>query len=507
MAAGLNILFLSSEVVPFSKSGGLADVAGALPAALRARGHRVTVATPLYRKPSDPQTPPTRDDEAITIPVTAGDQSYPMTIRPLDDESHPVTVCFADNADLFAREGLYGAAAGDRGYNDYDDNDVRFSVFVRSVLEWVNFTRQRFDIIHANDWQTALACAYLSIYYHANPLLNEARSVLTIHNLAYQGVFPASRFGVLGLDPGYFAPMSPFEFFEKINFLKAGIHYATKINTVSPTYAYEIQHDEELGSGLDGALRKRTEDLSGILNGIDYSVWHPSTDALIDTMYTADVVDEGKRANKRALLKRAGIAPERWERPLIGIISRLADQKGFDLIAESLEDFIALDFNLILLGTGEQRFHKVFSEWNANHPECCRAYLTFDDPLAHQIEAGSDMFLMPSRYEPCGLNQLYSLAYGTVPIVRHTGGLADTVIDADLNPNTGTGFVFEEYSAEAMVNAIARALRAYRNPQRWVAIRARGMASDFSWARSAAQYEDLYERSLRVDAATAFYHH
>lgn len=507
MAAGLNILFVSSEVVPFSKSGGLADVAGALPMALKAHGHRVTLATPLYRASSGQSPYPTCTDGTVTIPIGAGVKNFPVTLCSLNDESYPIEVCFVDNPDLFARDGLYGRADGTRGYRDYEDNDVRFSVFVRALLEWINLTKQRFDIIHVHDWQAALASAYLSIYYRANPILNEARSVLTIHNLAYQGVFPATRFSVLGLDPGYFAPMSPFEFFEKTNFLKAGIHYATKINTVSPTYAHEIQTDPVLGSGLDGALRRRREDLSGILNGIDYSTWHPSNDSLIDTMYTADLADEGKAANKRALLKRSGIAPERWERPLIGIISRLADQKGFDLIAEALPEFIRLDFNLIVLGTGEKRFHTIFEEWNEKHPECCRAFLTFDNELAHQIEAGADLFLMPSRYEPCGLNQLYSLAYGTVPIVRYTGGLADTVSDADLNPGTGTGFVFEEYSSEAMLNAITRALRAYKNPERWAAIRARGMAADFSWDRSAKQYEDLYERALRVDAATAFHHH
>jgi starch synthase len=325
--------------------------------------------------------------------------------------------------------------------------------------------------------------------------------------MAYQGVFPASRFDLLGLDSSLFAPMSPFEFFEKTNFLKAGIHYATKINTVSPTYAQEIQSDEELGSGLDGALRLRAGDLSGILNGIDTQAWNPSTDGLIEARYTVDAVSEGKDANKRALLRRAGIAPERWGRPLIGMISRLADQKGFDLIAESLNDFNMLDVNCVLLGTGEQRFHRLFSEWNAAHPECCRAFLTCDNALAHQNEAGADMFLMPSRYEPCGLNQMYSLAYGTVPIVRSTGGLADTVIDAGRNPATGNGFVFEEYDAEAMIEAISRALMAYQNSDRWSVIRARGMAADFSWDRSAARYEDLYEQALQVDAAASFHHH
>jgi starch synthase len=262
-----------------------------------------------------------------------------------------------------------------------------------------------------------------------------------------------------------------------------------------------------LGSGLDGALRRRSEDLAGILNGADYAVWHPSRDTLIAKPYSADDVDAGKTINKRSLARAAGFPEDRWDRPLIGVVSRLASQKGFDLVAKILPELDSLDVNVVVLGTGEKRLETMFREWATEHSDRFCAYLMFDNGLAHQIEAGSDIFLMPSRYEPCGLNQMYSLAYGTVPLVRATGGLADSVSDADEFPDTGTGFVFRDYTADALLGTIRRAIAAHADVERWSRIRERGMACDFSWDRSAVHYEELYESALRVDAATAFHHH
>ena len=301
--------------------------------------------------------------------------------------------------------------------------------------------------------------------------------------------------------------MSPFEFWGKVNFLKSGLVYADKINTVSPTYAEEIQTDEVLGSGLGGVLRDRSKDLTGILNGIDPRVWNPASDSLIAKAYGPRDAAPGKAANKEALLKQAGLPRERWDRPLIGIISRLADQKGFDLIEAAAKKLFALDLNLVILGTGEQRFHDLFEKLAKRHADRLAVFLTFDNTLAHQIEAGADMFLMPSKYEPCGLNQMYSLAYGTVPIVRATGGLADTVVDADDNPRQGTGFVFTKYTAAAMLDAIRRAVAAFADQKRWENVRRRGMELDFTWDHSAANYISLYEAALEVDAPASIRHH
>lgn len=503
MSRALTVLYLSSEVVPFSKTGGLADVAGALPAALAHRGCKITVATPFYgdllthKFVTKPLNGP-----LVSIPIAGKDITLKM--RTLDDDSGNVTFLFGANSELIAREGLYSEPNGGPGY---DDNDARFVLFCRGVLEWIKRAGWQFDIIHLNDWQTALIAPYLRLLYANDPAFADTRTVLTIHNLAYQGVFPPDRFEVLGFDQERFTPMSPFEFWGKVNFLKAGLIFADKINTVSPTYAEEIQLDEEMGSGLGGVLRDRSADLSGILNGIDPLVWNPSLDALIArTFGTADAVS-GKAANKEALLAHAKLPKKRWNRPLIGIISRLAHQKGFDLIEEAADELFAMDLNLVILGTGEQRYHKLFETLAKKHHDRLSVFLTFDNALAHQIEAGADMFLMPSRYEPCGLNQMYSLAYGTVPIVRATGGLADTVIDADEQSDRGTGFAFTEYTAEAMLDAITRATAAYSDPKRWEDIRQRGMAQELTWDRSAANYLSLYEAALRVDVSASIHHH
>lgn len=492
----IRVLYLSPEVVPFSKTGGLADVAGALPAALARQGCRVTVATPYYGNLLSEQFA-TRPANGPLVSVPVGSDTLRLSIHTLANPSDGIQYIFGSNAELIARSGLYSDPDGG---GVYEDNDVRFVLFCRGMLEWVKRAGRHYDVVHLNDWQTAVVAPYLKTLYAGDDVYTQTRTVLTVHNLAYQGVFPEERFDVLGIDQAYFAPMSPFEFYGKVNYLKAGLIYAHKINTVSPTYASEIQSDSELGCGLGGVLRDRSRDLTGILNGIDNHVWNPATDTLIAMTYGPRNLTSGKRANKEALLQRAGLPRTRWDRPLIGMISRLADQKGFDLIAEAADELFALDVNFIVLGTGDRRFHDLFTKLSTRHSDRVGAFLTFDNQLAHLIEAGADMFLMPSRYEPCGLNQMYSLVYGTVPIVRATGGLADTVIDADRDPERGTGFSFTEYDSDAMLEAIRRAVAAYVEGRQWEQIQRRGMGLDFSWERAASEYIDLYETALRVDA-------
>jgi starch synthase len=369
---------------------------------------------------------------------------------------------------------------------------VRFAFFSRGILELLAVSDWVPDIIHLNDWQTALAAAYLRVKAPEVPSLQATRTILTAHNMAYQGVFPLERFAFLDFKESLAEPMGPFEYFGQINFLKAGIVYADKITTVSPTYAREIQSVPEIGAGLEGLLRQRSADLSGILNGIDTDIWNPSSDPLITTTFDAASLS-GKAVNKRTLCELCGFAADR---PLVGMITRLAEQKGLDLIAESAESIFALGVNLVLLGTGDPKLHTLFTEWNEKYPGRFKAFLAFDNALAHLIEAGSDIFLMPSRYEPCGLNQMYSLRYGTVPVVRATGGLADTVSDADANPDTGNGFSFADYTVDAMIDALNRALRAKHDARRWEAIIKRGMATDFSWSNAAGQYLELYNSAL-----------
>jgi len=487
----LRILYATSEVVPFSKTGGLADVAGALPEALARMGNDVRVISPFYAAlfHREHLTVP-HNGKAVTLNFNGILQSFKL--RKPAEWAGKVQHFFVEHPNYYARTGLYVEGAGGR---DYPDNDVRFAFFSRGILELLSQANWVPDIIHLNDWQTALSAAYLRVKAQEVPSLQSTRTILTVHNMAYQGVFPVERFAFLDFDESLAAPMGPFEYFGKINFLKAGLVYADKINTVSPTYAREIQSSEEFGAGLEGLLRQRAADVSGILNGIDVDIWNPDTDKLITRTYDATSL-ERKGDNKRALSDKCGFEKTPQERPLVGVISRLADQKGLDLIAASAEHIFALGVNMVLLGAGDPKLQKVFAAWNKKFAGRFRAFLAFDNALAHLIEAGADIFLMPSRYEPCGLNQMYSLRYGTVPVVRATGGLADTVIDADDNPASGNGFVFHDYDATAMIDALRRAVAASADRPRWGTIIRRGMAADFSWTHAAKEYVTLYEAAL-----------
>lgn len=490
----LKIAYVASEAMPYSKTGGLADVAGALPQQLAALKHQVALITPKYRSINVDRFDIFRVGRLNDLAVWLGGTQYKFNVLQRDIPKSKLITYFIECDELFDRDGLY---VDPKTGKDYPDNHLRFAFFARAALMLLERLEFQPDIINANDWQAAMVPAYLRTAERDHPFFDATRTVLTIHNVAFQGLFPAASFDDLGINKAFFYPTSPFEFWGKVNFLKAGIVYADAINTVSETYAGEIQSSNEFGYGLEGVLHDRRAALFGVVNGVDYDTWSPETDEYIKARYNPEKL-ELKLVNKAELLKILGMSPTRAGRPLIGVISRLADQKGFDLIEAAADEMFELDFSFVLLGTGQEKYHKLFQKLEKLHPERIKINLTFDEALAHQIEAGADMFLMPSHYEPCGLNQLYSLRYGTIPIARKTGGLADTIIDFDTVRSKATGFLFEEYTGAALLDAVKRALAAYDKRRTWQALMKRAMKQDFSWKKSAKQYLELYEHTRQA---------
>lgn len=480
----MRILMAASEAAPLARSGGLGDVLGALPSALTRLGHELVLALPWYGTIDPKLTEHVRLSRSLSIKISG--RRTPGQIYILHDSKTKVDLWLVKADRYFDRPELYRDRSTGK---DYKDNDERFLFFARAVMEMAEKSGFNPEIIHCHDWQTGLIPVLLK-YSDRYSAMKSAKTLLTIHNLGYQGLFPKATFDKLELSPDLFNAMTgPLEFYGQVNFLKGAIVAADKINTVSSTYAKEIQ-TKEYGAGLDGVLKLRKDDLSGIVNGVDYQVWSPSRDK--STPYRFNRENLGGKRNCRAeLLNRASL-PHREGVPLIGMISRLADQKGFDLIEEAATKLMSMDIQMIVLGTGEKKYHDLLEKLEQMYPDKLKAYLAFDDSLAHQLEAGSDMLLMPSQYEPCGLNQLYSLKYGTVPIVRKTGGLADTVIDYDPKNQTGTGFVFDEYTTEAMLEAIERAVELFGKKRVWIKLAKQGMSQDFSWSLSAQKYSDLY---------------
>jgi starch synthase len=474
----MKIAMISSEVVPYAKTGGLADVVGTLSAALAHIGHAVTVVMPLYRSVWQSGAP--LEEPGIAFPVTVGDRREEISV--LRSRPQPnVAVNFIRAERYFDRPFLYGTPAG-----DYSDNAERFVFFSRAALELLS--REPVNVVHCHDWQTALALVFLKTQAERYGALGGAKCVLTVHNLGFQGIFPVSEWPLLNLDRRFFTAQF-LEFYGNINFLKGGLVFADKITTVSPSYATEIM-DAEQGFGLEGVLRERRDDLVGILNGVDYSQWSPETDRFIVKRYSADQLT-AKQSCKRFLQRSVGL-PESSKVPLLGMVTRLTSQKGVDLLEEIFESLMERELQFVLLGSGEPRYEEFFAGAAARHPGKFAVRTGYDEPLAHQIEAGADIFLMPSRYEPCGLNQIFSLKYGTIPIVRKVGGLKDTVEDYDPGTGTGTGFVFAAYEAQELLKTIDRALALYRSKREWTTLRRRAMSRDFSWARSARRYDDLY---------------
>jgi len=476
----MRVVMLSPEVYPYAKTGGLADVLAALPPALAAAGVEVTVCVPGYRSALRAAGTPAPGPR-LYAPIASRMEAAEIVRVP----GAPVPTLLLRADRYFDRDGLYG-----EGGQDYPDNAERFAFFCRAALEWLRAEREPPDVLHVHEWQAALAPAFLRATAALYPELGRVRTVLTLHNLAFQGRFPADHWHVLNLDARYFVPEF-LEFYGEINFLKAGMVFADALTTVSPRYAAEIQ-TPAFGEGLDGVLRARGAALRGILNGIDDAVWDPATDPHLPARYRAGDL-AGKARCKRALQAELGLDVGD-DAPLLGVVSRLAEQKGFDLLAVALPPALeAWDAELAVLGSGEERYERWVHELEARFPGRVGARVGFDEGLAHRIEAGADVFLMPSRFEPCGLNQLYSLRYGTVPIVHATGGLDDSVAEFDPATGTGTGFKFTPYTPDAFLAALERALRTRRDPALWARLIANGMAQDFSWSRAAAEYRALYE--------------
>jgi starch synthase len=492
MSKPINILFVSSEVDPFAKTGGLADVSSALPKAIKEQGHEIRIMMPRYRFISERKFKLHDIIRLKDIPIPVGNDNPLGNVKSsfISSVKEKVQVYFLDNEKFYGRDGVYQSPTSKK---DYKDNDERFIFFCRGVLETLKRLGWQPDIIHCNDWQTGLIPAYLKTIYLDDPLLRNVKTIFTIHNMAYQGAFPFESFGQSGLPKEVFKPDSV-EAYGKFNFLKAGLVFSDTITTVSEKYSHEICASDEFGAGLSGVLHTRKKDLRGILNGIDYSIWNPLSDPHIYRKYDIKSID-AKVENKRALVTKFGLAFNE-STPVVGGISRLVEQKGFDLVLECLEELMKQNVQFVLLGSGEPELEKQFDKLQKRFPSQMGITFGYDEELAHLIEAGSDLFLMPSRYEPCGLNQMYSMRYGTIPVVRATGGLDDTVEDYGGN-GKGTGFKFERYDSKELLKAILRAIKVYHQSEEWKKLMKNGMSKDFSWEHSASKYINLYKDLLR----------
>jgi len=486
----VRILLATSEAVPFAKTGGLADVCGALPSALAQLGHQPAVILPAYRQAK--YAPMPLESLGIDFIVPIGSKTVAGHLLRSQLPGSDVPVYLVQQDQYYDRDELYGVDG-----NDYQDNCERFVFFSRAVLEAIRLLDLEVDVIHANDWQTGLVPAYLKIEYRNRRHYQNIASLFTIHNMGYQGTFWHWDMLLTGLDWKYFN-WHQMEYYGKLNLLKTGLVFADSISTVSPRYAEEIQ-TPVFGYGLEGVLQYRRNVLTGILNGIDEKEWNPATDTLLPATYTPESVEQGKPVCKAALQREFGL-PERPDVPVIGLIGRLTEQKGVDMITDVIPEWLERsDLQWVILGKGDPKYHRALDRFVRRAPEKFAVRLEYSNEMAHLIEAGADMFLMPSRYEPCGLNQMYSLKYGTVPIVRETGGLADTITNTTeqtLADGTANGFSFREDIAQALSETIQRAVDAYHHPQVWRQLIATGMRQDWSWTHSAAEYVKLYERTL-----------
>jgi starch synthase len=482
----VHVIFAASECLPFSKTGGLADVVGSLPRAVAALGHQATVYLPLYRqtKLKDARTVVS----SITVPF---DDRYRFCSILDGGRQNGVQFYFVDYPPFYDRDALYGTPLG-----DYPDNPERYAMYCRAVLEASKILGTP-EIFHCHDWQTALIPVLLRTLYAEDPALGGTPTILTIHNLGYQGIFPADTLPLLMLPWDLFT-ITKLEFFGKVNFMKGALTYTDYITTVSRRYAQEIQ-TAEYGFGLEGVLRSRANCLAGIMNGVDYEEWNPETDQYIAARYSSTAL-EGKKECRRDLLERFGLDTESAA-PVIGIVSRFAAQKGFDLISLAADRIAREDVKVCVLGAGDKVYEDLFRRLVKQYPGRFAVKVGYDNEMAHRIEAGADIFLMPSRYEPCGLNQVYSLKYGTVPVVRATGGLDDTIESYDVRSGKGTGFKFHEYTPEALLASLQSALVLYRKPKEWRRLMLNGMAKDFSWTVAAKEYLKIYEKVRAIRPA------
>jgi starch synthase len=485
----MKIVFAASECVPFAKTGGLADVVGALPPALATLGHDVTVYLPKYKQ--------TRLTDAKTVvrSITAPFDDHYRFCSVVDGGTHSgVKFYFIDYPPYFERDALYGTPLG-----DYRDNAERFALYSRAVLEACKVLGVP-DVLHCHDWQSALVPILLRSVYAEDPALHDVATVFTIHNMGYQGLFLPDTLALLMLPWDLFT-IDKLEFYGKLNFLKGALVFSDFITTVSRKYSQEIQ-TAEYGFGLEGVLRGRASTVTGILNGVDYNEWSPQTDKFIVAHYSPEDLG-GKAKCKQDLLAEFGVPNADPKLPVIGIVSRFAAQKGFDLILQAAERLAREDMIVVALGAGDKEYEDLFRRLNKQFPKKFALKVAYDNKIAHKIEAGADMFLMPSRYEPCGLNQIYSLKFGTVPVVRATGGLDDTIENWDPHTRKGTGFKFTEYTGEALLATLRAALHAFRDKESWQALMRNGMNKDFSWTASAREYVKIYDRVRQLRSVTA----
>jgi len=485
----MNVLYIVSEVAPFSKTGGLGDVAGALPKYLSKQGVNVSVMSPLYRRVR--QASGDLKDTGVEVEVTLNQDTIRGRVFESRLPGSDVPVYFLENERYYDREELYGTSKG-----DFPDNCERFVFFCRGVMEAIKRMPLEVDLIHSNDWQTGLIPVYVKTIYKEQEKIRDIATLFTIHNIAYQGLFWHWDVPLTGLSWDLFN-YKELEFFGKINLLKGGIVFSDIVTTVSRTYAKEIQ-TPEFGCGLEGVLAWRSRDLHGILNGVDYSEWNPETDRYLPANYSAKDF-KGKRVCKQVLQKRMGL-PANKKIPLLGFIGRLTAQKGLDILAEAMDELMKMDVQFVLLGSGEQKYQELLQGIAQKYRGKLALQIAFDIELSHIMQAGCDIMLVPSQYEPCGLNQMYSMKYATVPLARKTGGLADTIVDAteeNIRRGEGTGFLFEAPRADALIGALSKALTFYRHPEQWKKLMLNCTAQDWSWNRSAAEYVRLYEMAIQ----------
>jgi starch synthase len=481
--AFMKILFVASECVPFCKTGGLADVIGALPKELRRKRHDIRVMLPKYRAIRGQEFSLKETGDAVRIPI--GSRLESGDIRAAKTEKG-VPVYFINHDGFFGRPGLYGSPEG-----DYPDNDERFIFFSRAVLEACKAIDFKPDVIHCHDWQTGLVPAYLRLQKQTDAFFQHTASVFTIHNIAYQGIFPKTAMATANLPWSEFT-MDKLEYYDQLCFLKAGLTYADQLTTVSPTYARQIQGTYEFGWGMEGTLRTRSGDLSGILNGLDLEEWDPAHDPFLAKPF--DARSMAGRRDCKAYLQQNLKLPLAPQAPLLAMVARLVEQKGVDLLAEIAPKLIEEEAQIVVLGQGDPALRKRMEQLQARFPHTFRIRTDFNEPLAHHIYGGCDLFLMPSRFEPCGLGQLIAMRYGAIPVVMHTGGLADTV--TPYSPDNGTGFVFYDASAGAFLEAVRQAFNVYADETAWSRLQRRAMDAEFSWNESAQTYLDVYRRAL-----------
>jgi len=485
------IWYLSAEVSPFAKTGGLGDVTGALPKSLKTRNHEVRLIMPKYKMINERKYILREVIRLKDIPVTLNGETKTVNVKSAFLPDSKVQIYFVEIPELFGRNGIYG---DNLTGEDFKDNPQRFAYFCKAALETLKILSWRPDIIHCNDWHTAFVPIYLKSIFKNDQFFSGIKTVFTIHNFAFQGILSKDLAPVLDLDPEFYESGQTLDFNGKINLVKGAINCSDYITTVSETYAREISTDPKFGYGLEKELKKVSEKFAGIINGVDYTVWSPEHDKYIPFHFSSEDLS-GKNQNKQALLTRANL-PFEENTPVFGMISRITEQKGYGLLLQILEDLLQLELMVVILGTGDKKLESQLQKIQKKYPKKLSLNSAFDETLAHMVEAGSDFFLMPSSFEPCGMNQMYSLRYGTIPIIFKTGGLSETIQEIDAKEDNGNGFVFEKFNAKELLKAIRRGLRLYKNKDSWQKLIFRVMQEDHSWEKPADKYIETYKHIL-----------